>query len=78
MASTIGSKLAGGGTLLRAAAVNLNSSKIPTELAKSSAAFLSAAPSGGKHTLPDLSYDYGALARTYLGYLWRSVCRLHV
>jgi Fe-Mn family superoxide dismutase len=47
---------------LRAAA-NLNSSKIPSELAKSSAAFLSSAPSGGKVFLPDLPYDYGALER---------------
>eukprot|EP00550_Attheya_septentrionalis_P008971 CAMPEP_0198281102 /NCGR_PEP_ID=MMETSP1449-20131203/1097_1 /TAXON_ID=420275 /ORGANISM="Attheya septentrionalis, Strain CCMP2084" /LENGTH=236 /DNA_ID=CAMNT_0043976737 /DNA_START=24 /DNA_END=734 /DNA_ORIENTATION=+ len=45
---------------LRAAA-NLRSSNIPTEFAKSSAAFLSAAPSGGKHALPDLAYDYAAL-----------------
>lgn len=43
------------------AAVNLRSSKLPTEIAKSSAALLSSAPSGGKHTLPDLAYDYGAL-----------------
>lgn len=43
------------------AALNLQSSKIPEQLAKSSAAFLSSAPSGGKHTLPDLSYDYAAL-----------------
>jgi len=45
---------------LRAAA-HVNSSKLPTELAKSSAAFLSSSPSGGKHTLPDLPYDYNAL-----------------
>ena len=47
---------------LRAVA-HLNSSKLPTELAKSSAALLSSAPSGGKHELPDLPYDYSALER---------------
>ena len=26
-------------------------------------AYLSSAPSGGKHELPDLKYDYGALER---------------
>ncbi len=45
-------------------AVNLHSSKLPKELAKSSAAFLSSAPSGGVVTLPDLPYDYAALERT--------------
>lgn len=45
---------------LRAAA-HVSSSKLPKELIKSSAAFLSSAPSGGKHTLPDLPYDYDAL-----------------
>lgn len=45
---------------LRAAA-NLHSSKLTPELAKSAAAYLSSAPAGGKHTLPDLSYDYAAL-----------------
>lgn len=50
---------------LRAVA-NVNSSKLPKELAKSSAAFLSSAPSGGKHTLPDLAYDYNALERKFL------------
>jgi hypothetical protein len=45
------------------AAVHVNSSKLPSEFLKSSAAFLSAAPSGGKHVLPDLPYDYSALER---------------
>jgi Fe-Mn family superoxide dismutase len=45
---------------LRAAA-NLSSCKLPTEVSKSAAAYLSAAPSGGKHALPDLAYDYDAL-----------------
>jgi Fe-Mn family superoxide dismutase len=48
---------------LRAAA-HVNSAKLPAELAKSSAAFLSSAPTGGKHTLPDLPYDYNALEGT--------------
>jgi len=43
------------------AATHVNSSKLRPDLAKSSAAFLSSAPSGGKHTLPDLAYDYNAL-----------------
>jgi len=43
------------------AAAHVNSSTIPKELAKTSAAFLSSAPAGGKHTLPDLAYDYNAL-----------------
>lgn len=51
------------GPALRAAA-HLNSSKIPSELAKSSAAYLSSAPSGGVVSLPDLPYDYAALERT--------------
>jgi len=42
------------------AAVHLRSSKLPSEVAKSSAALLSSL-SGSKHTLPDLSYDYNAL-----------------
>jgi len=41
--------------------VHLRSSNIKTDLAKSSAALLSSAPSGGKHTLPDLPYDYATL-----------------
>ena len=44
------------------AAVSLRSSKIPSELAKSSAALFSAY-GGTKQTLPDLPYDYGALER---------------
>ncbi|KAG7341890.1 superoxide dismutase [Nitzschia inconspicua] len=46
-------------TALRAS-VNLQSSKLPTELTKSSTALFSAL-SGVKATLPDLSYDYNAL-----------------
>jgi hypothetical protein len=46
------------------AAVNLRSSKLPTELVKANAALFSAY-GGAKQTLPDLTYDYGALARTY-------------
>lgn len=45
------------------AAISLGSSKIPSELAKSSAAFLSSG--GTKVTLPDLPYDYNALDRKY-------------
>ena len=45
---------------LRAAA-HLRSSKMPSEVAKAGAALMSSY--GGKHTLPDLSYDYGALER---------------
>jgi len=44
------------------AAVNLQSSTIPTQLARTSTAFLSSAAAGGPTaTLPDLSYDYNAL-----------------
>lgn len=46
------------------AAINLRSSKLPTELVKANASLFSAY-GGAKHTLPDLTYDYGALARTY-------------
>jgi Fe-Mn family superoxide dismutase len=42
------------------AAVNLQSSNLPSSVAKSSAALLSSL-SGTKHTLPDLAYDYNAL-----------------
>jgi hypothetical protein len=45
------------------AAAHLRSSKIPSDVAKSTAAMFSAY-GGAKHTLPDLPYDYGALART--------------
>ena len=45
---------------LRAAA-NVRSSTMPKEVSKMAAAMLSSAPSGGKHTLPDLPYDYNAL-----------------
>ena len=47
------------------AVVNVNSSQLPLQIGKSSAAFLSSAPSGGKHSLPDLPYDYAALSREY-------------
>ena len=57
------SKIVLDSTLRAAAAVNLRSSKIPTELARSSAALFSAY-GGPKPTLPDLAYDYGALERT--------------
>jgi len=43
------------------AAVNVNSSKVSPTALKSATAYLSSAPSGGVHTLPDLPYDYGAL-----------------
>lgn len=48
---------------LRAAA-HLRSSKVPTEVAKSSAALFSAY-GGAKQILPDLPYDYGALERKF-------------
>lgn len=60
MASSTGSKVLS--SAMRAA-VHVNSSKLPKELIKSSAAFLSSAPSGGTHSLPDLPYDYNALER---------------
>lgn len=47
------------------AAVHVGSSKIPSTVAKSSAALFSAY-GGSKPTLPDLPFDYGALARTLL------------
>lgn len=47
------------------AAAHVGSSKIPSKIAKSSAALFSAY-GGSKPTLPDLPYDYGALARTLL------------
>jgi hypothetical protein len=50
---------------LRAAA-HVKSSNLPEELAKSSAVFLSSAPSGGKFILPDRPYDYNALEREFL------------
>jgi Fe-Mn family superoxide dismutase len=43
------------------AAVNVRSSTMPREVSKRAAAMLSSAPSGGKHTLPDLPYDYNAI-----------------
>ena len=44
------------------AAVNLQSSKLPTEVAKTSAALLSSLAGSGKPAvLPDLPYDYSAL-----------------
>lgn len=44
------------------AAVNLRSSKVPSELLKSSTALFSAY-GGAKPRLPDLPYDYSALER---------------
>ena len=44
------------------AAINVQSSKLPSEVAKSSTALLSSL-SGTKHSLPDLPYDYNALER---------------
>ena len=46
------------------AAINVQSSKLPSEVAKSSTALLSSL-SGTKHSLPDLPYDYNALERKY-------------
>ena len=46
---------------LRAASVHVRSSNLPASVTKSAAAFLSSAPSGGVHKLPDLPYDYAAL-----------------
>ncbi len=43
------------------AAVNLQSSIIPSTVAKNSAALLSSLSGGGVAALPDLSYDYNAL-----------------
>ena len=47
---------------LRAAA-HVRSSTLPKEISKMATATLSSAPSGGKHALPDLTYDYNALER---------------
>ena len=63
--------MSGGKVLIDAAlrsAVNVRSSKIPSEVAKSSTALLRAfgAGAGGKAELPDLSYDYGALERKFV------------
>ncbi len=49
---------------LRAAA-HVRSSQLPNDVSKAAAAMLSSAPSGGKHTLPDLPYDYNAIERKY-------------
>jgi len=45
---------------LRASA-NVRSSSMPSEVTKMATAMLSSAPSGGKHALPDLPYDYSAI-----------------
>ena len=45
------------------AALNLHSSKLPAATSQLASAHLSSAPSGGKHELPGLKYDYGALER---------------
>jgi superoxide dismutase, Fe-Mn family len=59
------------------AAVHLSSSKVPSELLKSSAALFSAY-GGAKPALPDLKYDYGALARTLfcrrVSFAWLLIC----
>jgi hypothetical protein len=62
-----GSKLIMVNSALRAAAVHLRSPVLPADGAKAGTALFSAY-GGGKQTLPDLSYDYGALQRTYLLY----------
>ena len=53
-----------------AASIHLPSSKVPSELVKSSTALFSAySSSGGDNksvTLPDLPYDYNALERTFV------------
>jgi Fe-Mn family superoxide dismutase len=46
------------------AALHLNSSKLPAETSQLATAYLSSAPAGGKHELPSLKYDYGALEPT--------------
>jgi len=43
------------------AATHVRSSTLPKSVSKAAAAMLSSAPSGGKHALPDLPYDYNAL-----------------
>lgn len=43
------------------AASHLRSGSLPKEVSKAATAMLSSAPSGGKHVLPDLTYDYNAL-----------------
>jgi|EP01083_Nonionella_stella_P042976 Fe-Mn family superoxide dismutase len=43
------------------AAAHVRSSKLPKEVSKMASAMLSSAPSGGKHALPDLTYDYNAM-----------------
>ena len=45
------------------ATLNLHSSKLPAATSQLASAHLSSAPSGGKHELPGLKYDYGALER---------------
>jgi Fe-Mn family superoxide dismutase len=55
--------MSGGKIILNKAlrsAVNLSSSKLPSEVAKTSAQLFSAL-SGTKFVLPDLAYDYNAL-----------------
>ena len=60
MSPTAGKKLTE--SALRAA-VNLRSSVLPTNVAKTSSHLLSSLAPGGKATLPDLGYDYNALER---------------
>lgn len=40
---------------------HLQSSKLPNEVSKLATSLLSSSPSGGKHLLPDLPYDYNAM-----------------
>jgi hypothetical protein len=47
------------------AAIHARSSALPAEVSKVASAYLSSAPSGGKHVLPDLPYDYAALQRKF-------------
>lgn len=48
------------------AATHVRSATLPKEVSKMATAMLSSAPSGGKHTLPDLPYDYNAIEREFI------------
>ena len=61
MATSAGKKILSSPSLK--SVIDLHSSKIPKDILKSTSALLSSAPSGGKHALPDLKFDYGALER---------------
>ena len=41
--------------------MHLRSCELPKELSKMASSLLSSTPEGGKHVLPDLTYDYNAL-----------------